>query len=186
MNAIEKLTLLLPRDAGVLDVGSGGLTGENTTDYLVKHFTDITGICTEDTQYQLAHPEVRIIFADFYTYPFRRKFDLIVSDLDIEQNLNDWSQHQSFPLGLLKSGGHLITYLMTTDQYGDPDVTPALIRQHWKDFWGGWPPQREKIGKKLEDFPNFEFILAEQEERRPYITWILLKRKQAVFLDEEP
>ena len=127
--------------------------------------------------YKKAHPQINFITGDIYTYDFKRKFDLIVLDLEIENNLRDWAENQAHAYKLLKRGGYLITYLMTTDQYGDPDETPALIRRSWKKRWGKWPPSREDVIKSLRTFPNYEFISLCEEERRPYITWVLFKKK---------
>lgn len=181
MNAIERLITSLPRNLKVLDVGCAGLGGENTTNYLYKHFTDITGICTTPEE---TYKEIKLIKDDFYTHDFKEKYDLVVLDLDLELSLKDWSDNMQFPLRLLRPGGYLLTFLMTTDQYGDPDRTPKLIKEQWVSYWGAWPPNFEDIGNKLLNLPNYQLIAHRQEERRPYITWILLKTTQESGLSQ--
>lgn len=100
----------------VLDVGAGGQGGLNTSDALVHHFKDYTGINPDVygiRPWILKHPGVRIIPEDFYTYDFQRKFDLIVLDLGAEQNQKDWTEGliEGYAKTLLKPRGSIITYV---------------------------------------------------------------------------
>lgn len=185
MNAFEKIISIIPKDLSVLDVGAGGLHGENTSDALLAHFKDYTGICTEKQEvevYQAMREEKKlsranIIFGDFLTTDFGRYFDVIVHDLNVEANMESWEDHFEKVLLRMRPDGYLVTYVMTTTEYGDPLITPHLLRKHWATFWKCLPPHNEAIGRKLKEFDYLELILAEREERRPYITWVLLKSK---------
>lgn len=180
MIAFEYLLSILPKSFDVLDVGSGGLGGENTTNFLLKYFQKVTGICINKEpaeKYKIDHPEIDMIIGDYYKHIFDKKFDLIVQDEDVLLNLKDWESNQEYARTLLKPGGYLLTYIITTDQYGNPEVHPKAIRDHWVKYWGVWPVDREYIGNKLNGLEKWEAVLDRQEERRPYIHWILLKLK---------
>lgn len=189
MNAFEQIISQVPEESSVLDVGAGGLHGENTSEALLARFKDYTGICLPKEQqeidvYQAQRAErkqkpANIIIGDFYDYPFDRQYDFIVNDLTIEKNLTEWSENWERTVRHLKPGGYLATFIMTTDNYGDPLYTPHLIRKHRLEFWGAIDQEewRECIDKKLRSLENFELILSVQEERRPYIQWVLLKQK---------
>lgn len=182
MKGFEKLIEFIPQDSRVLDIGCGGLSGENTTNYLIKRFKDITGICrrSEEAQkYADAHPDIPFIFNEFNKVSRKPFHDLVVYDLNIENNILSWEAGFKDMLSYLKPEGYLITYVMTTTEYGD-NGTPNYIREHWERFYG--QPQsgilnNELIGKKMQELADYEFIASEVEERRPYITWVCLKRK---------
>lgn len=183
--AFQRLISQLPKDFRVLDVGAGGLHGENTTDFLAERFEKLTGVCLSEKEVAVYHAQraekglrpVEIVIGDYYETEFKEKFDLIVADLTIELNLmRDWSDEGLARVrGMLKDEGYLIQYVMTTDQYGDPNETPALIRKYWKEFWGVEELTYEAIGKRIERIKEFDLVAVAQEERRPYILWILLK-----------
>lgn len=188
---------VLPKDFTVLDVGSGGLQGENTTNYLIEHFDakNILGVCKADVETQRFNATreankmftIPIISADFYGMEFKEgdfnkstswKFDLVVLDMNIENNLEkDWSDEGLERMrGLVKDGGYLINYIMLTDQYGDPEKTPAFIREQWKKWWGTDKLTLKEIGMRLTDIKGWEVFAHEVEERREYILWIMLKK----------
>src|SRR3990167_79171 len=183
-----KLIKHLPKDFTVLDVGSGGLQGENTTEYLAEHFLpeNILGICRSEHEvgrYQAIRAEkkliqLNIILDDFYTHDFSHHapFDLVVLDMNIENNLaKDWSdQGLARVRGLVKPGGYLINYIMLTDQYGDPKKTPAFIRDTWRKNWGTDKLTSRDIDRRMANLKGWEVFAHDIEERRDYILWIML------------
>lgn len=188
-SGFQKLISFLPRNFKVLDVGCGGLQGENTTNYLTEHFEpkNITGICNSDHEVKRFQAlrveaklqELNIISTDFYKDVLSHDpFDLAVLDLNIENNLlQDWSVEGLKRMELfVKPGGYLINYVMLTNQYGDPTKTPSLISQHWRDFWGTEKLQLRNIGERLSRINSWELFAYELEERRKYILWVMLKR----------
>lgn len=183
MTAFEKLINWMPKSFDVLDVGAAGLEGENTTDTLVKRFKGYTGICIRPEKvaaYLQLHPELtgKLLCDDFYSHPFNRhSFDLVVLDMNIDNNMaRDWTDEGlARAWELLKPGGYLINYVMMTDQYGDPE-TPAQIREHWRTWWQG-PINPMTVGNKLYSIRQWEVVATEKEERRPYILWVLLKKR---------
>lgn len=190
LSGFQKLISALPKTFTVLDAGAGGLHGENTTDFLAAHFDpkNILGVCWSDHEVSVYHaqraekrlPPVSIVSADFYKLEFNppMQFDLAVLDMNIESNLGiDWTDEgmermQSF----VKDGGYLILYLMTTDQYGDPDKTPAFIREQWKKHWQSDRLSANDIDRKLKSLKGWELFAQEREQRRDYITWVMLKK----------
>lgn len=172
----------------MLDVGAGGLEGENTSQYLLDHFgvKNVTGICRNTAQVELyqaqraerQEPKANIIIGDFYTHQFNQQFDLVVLDLNIESNVEiDWT-----PTGLeamrsyLKPGGILINYVMLTEWYGDENETPALIRKCWKEFYGTEEMTAQVVGKRLQRVPGYRLFAHAREKRRPYILWVALQK----------
>lgn len=187
MKTVQKLINILPPDSKVLDVGALGLMGENTTQFLVDKFgaKNVTGVCLNPEQpewFLKKYPDFKFILDDAFAYSFKEKFDLVVTDLGIEKNIEEWSEEGLEKIkSLIKPRGYLLNYVMATTQYGDPLYTPFLIRKHWMSWWRHIYPHEEgineAIGNKLKELEDWELILAEREERRPYILWILLKLK---------
>lgn len=167
--------------AKVLDVGAGGLSGENTSYDLIERFPNYTGICLphkESDAFKGNFPDKRIIQEDFYTHRFDgEKFDVIVLDLNIENNLKDWSDEGLAKMReLISERGFLISYVMTTDQYGNAETT-ELLKAHWRQFWESEAFATVAIGRKLNMISGFELFLSGHEDRRPYITWVILQKK---------
>lgn len=183
LETFEKFIQVLPKDAKVLDVGVAGVGGENTSDFLSKHFNRVLGVTIDERGLAMAQNRYKnydFIHDNFYNRPFEQKFDLLVLDLTIESNLlNDWSDKGlERAYNLIKPGGFLINFVMATDQYGDPDITPDLIRWHSKRWWKSDTPTTEAIGKKLEVIKGFKLHVAAPELRRPYIYWVMLQRDE--------
>lgn len=183
VNGFQRILETLPRNMRVLDVGAGGLEGENTTNYLLPHVgqNNYKGICTTKKQvdsYTNLHPEADIVVGDFYETEFKEKFDLIVLDLNIANNVErDWTDEGLARVReMLDKDGLLINYVLCTDGYGDPGETPELIRKGWKDFWGMDEFSHEKVGNKLYSLKGWEVYMTSQEERRNYILWVALRR----------
>lgn len=183
MKGFEKIIESLPATAKVLDIGCGGLDGENTSDYLIKRFgeSNITGICRENNEskrYKELHPKLNLIFDNFYHKSFDTTYDIVVVDLNIENSLKDWSDKGLAKIAdLLKPGGVYITYIMVTKEYGNPAETPALIENHWLHWWGEPIFSLEAIGNKLNKLDGWEVYETAQEERRSYILWVALRKK---------
>lgn len=187
-NGFPRLIKQLPKTFTVLDVGAGGLQGENTTNYLIEHFDakNILGVCRADVETQrfIATREankmftIPIISDDFYQIKFDGQFDLVVLDMNIGNNLEkDWSDEGLERMrSLVKDGGYLINYIMTTDQYGDPEKTPEFIRKYWWQWWNTGNLTMRAIGEKLRQLDGWELFDYEQEPRRDYILWTMLKK----------
>lgn len=187
MNAFERLIKWMPRGYEVLDVGCGGLYGENNSRAIAKQFKheNILGVCfrqetnSDFQRFKVEHPNIKVLDNNFYQLDFEKlgKFDLVLLDLNIENNTGrDWSDEGlARAWHLLKPGGYLINYVMMTDQYGEPE-TPELIREHWRNWWGG-PIAPMTVGNKLYSLRQWEVVATEKEERRPYILWVLLKKR---------
>jgi len=190
METFEKFIRTLPKDADVLDVGCFGHEGENTSVFLGRYFDKILGfnINTKVFESSKDFPNYEVVIDNFYDYKFRdKKFDLVVTDLTIELNLlNDWCDEGMARIAkLVKPGGYWINFVMMTDQYGDPSVTPALIRWHSERFWNTEVPNPEAVGKKLTNLKDWELYVAEPEVRRPYIFWVMLKRTGGLSTETE-
>lgn len=186
-SGFQRIIQTLPKTLKVLDVGSGGLEGENTTQYLAEHFEskNILGICKSAKQVEIyqaqraerKEPALEIVVDDFYAHEHSGLFDLVVLDLNIENNVQqDWTPEGLQRVSkLLNPGGYLINYVMLTDQYGDPE-TPQIIRSAWQKFYGTNEMICEVVEKRLNKIDGFELFSCEQESRRPYIYWVCLKK----------
>lgn len=147
ISSFSKLINKIPADSEVLDVGGGGLGGVNTTNYLITHFGGDNVTCINDkeervAQFILDNPDVRMIVGDFYTYRFRRKFDLIVLDMNLALNIRDWEEGvlKKRVVKLLKKGGFVINYIKPgTEQFKMLDIIQEERRQEiawilWKNL----------------------------------------------------
>lgn len=168
LTAFERLIELLPPGISVMDVGYGGLDGENTTNYLRARFGLIDGLNKTDyavARYRALYPDSEKDQVYFGTYPQDmpgERYDLLVLDPNIEGNLAFWTPHgMETAFQFVKDGGHIITYVMTTDLYGDP-TTQKMIAEHRANWWA----------KKVQ----LPIVAQEHEERRQYISWVLLKK----------
>ena len=174
MDAFEKLIQHLPKDTSVLEIGSFGHEGKNTSEVLANYFDKVTGVTISRKAVTLAPTNYEIIHDNYYAMDFPA-YGLVVLDLDIENNLiRDWTDKGIERVKkFVKPGGYLINYIMMTREYGDPD-TPDLIDWHTDRWWKALTP--EAIGKKLKSLPGFDLIAVNPETRRPYILWVLLQR----------
>lgn len=178
--AIERLIQNIPQDAEILDIGYGGLDGENTTNYLRERFRSVEGICKDQNgvdRYRAMYPESSNdkVTVGFYPndMPTDRKWDLLVHDTNIEGNLAFWSpEGQEKAWSYVKDGGGILTYMMLTDFYGD-DVAQAAIKEHRMRYWQNCLPH----------IVWTHVLGMEREERRPYIMWVLLKKR---IFDQQP
>jgi len=177
--AFERLIESLPEDLRVLEVGINGHDGENTSHFLAKRFDNIVGLNIRPEkieEWKEQYPDIVYECADYYEWEPNEKFELIVLDLNIENNLKDWSDKELDRVHkMLERGGCLINYIMTTTEYGNPGETPQLIDKHSKKWWKSF--KNEDIEKKLNSLKGFEWVACETEIRRDYITWVLLKKK---------
>lgn len=188
-SAFKDLLPLLDNQSTVLDVGFGGLEGDNTSIDLLDYFqTDnITGICNNAEAVDLfvaqrneqGKPTPNFVIDDFYIHPFEKQYDVVVLDLNIDNNVQrDWTELGLENMNaLVKKGGYLINYVMLTDQYGDQE-TPAMIKRRWKDFYKeemNVNDNKEVVLNKLSNLRNWELVSYCVEERRPTIMWVLMK-----------
>lgn len=175
---LEQIIERFPKNISVLDVGCYGHEGVNTSTYLAKYFDHVTGINVNAKSVAQAPENYTAILDNFYVHEFPNPFTLVVLDLTIESNmLNDWSETGMERIKrVVKPGGYLLNFVMMTDQYGDPEVTPDLIRWHSKRFWKSDIPNAESVGARLKTLKDWEVIHVQPEVRRPYILWTLLRR----------
>lgn len=165
----------------ILDVGCGGLLGENTTVYLVEKFGDskVLGICRDNQQtgmFRNRFPNLKIITGDFYSHKFEQKFDLIVLDLNADNNFKDWSHDQLQKVReMLNDGGVIINYVMGTIWY-DSEEFAKQIANHWLNWWDTDEINRETIERRLKRLQDFKILAIEQEARRPYIWWVAIQK----------
>jgi len=157
----------------VLDVGGGGLDGENTSVMLLERYgiENVTFINRKPesvVQFMAEHPKAKMVIGDYYTHQFPELYDLVVLDLNIENNLKDWENGHARARELLSPGGSIITYVMTTTDYGDPE-TPALIRESMLKVWGTTDITQDVILK------NLDVVAVEKEPRRSYIQWVIVR-----------
>lgn len=165
LTAFERLIANIPETASVMDVGYGGLDGENTTKFLRNHFKEVWGLSKDavaTAEYKKRTGSEDLVILGLYPQdmPGGKKWDLLVLDPNIESNLEFWSDEgirQAW--NFVKEGGHIITYIMTTDEYGDEE-TQKLLKDHRAKWW------KDRLMP-----PIYEI-----EERRPEITWVLLER----------
>lgn len=157
----------------VLDVGGGGLEGENTSNHLIERFgvENVTLINTKIDSVKLfmeKNPDANMLIGNYLTFNFLHKYDIVVLDLNIEQNLKDWENNHERAWNLLKPGGSIITYVMTTTDYGDPE-TKDLIRESMLKVWG------TDLITKNTLLGNDYVEEVENDNRRNYIKWVILK-----------
>lgn len=182
-HGFQRIIKHIPKNSKVLDVGGGGLDGENTTNFLRERFEDITIIervvgRVEEYAQKFGVEGLTIITKDFYKHNFDTKFDLIVLDLNIDNNIQkDWTiEHLWRVHELLNKKGIVIIYVMTTEDYGDAD-TPKMIRYHMKHWWASIPPNVHTIREMLDDFIYFyKVFMIAKENVRPDIIWVALQK----------
>jgi hypothetical protein len=171
--AFEKLIEYVHAESLVLDVGYGGLDGENTTNYLRARFKNLWGL-NKNAEHVLAYrkltgatdPVVLGIYPNDMS-SIARHWDLIVLDQNIDGNLDFWSeQGLKMALSVVERKGYLITYVMLTDEYGNENMVHDRLREH-RAFW--WTADR------FEKLPNWKLVDCAVEERRPEIMWVLLQ-----------
>lgn len=173
-DTFDKLIRSLPSNLKVLDVGVAGHEGENTSLLLADYFGDVTGITVRDLPWD-KYPVIR---HDFYKYRFKTKYDLVVLDLNIDNNIGrDWTKAGMDRVSrLLTPRGYVINYVMMTDDYGDPQ-TPGQIRAHSRKWWGAFPLTDQIVESKLSTLGSWHLIEIGRELRRPEILWTLLQKK---------
>ena len=130
----------------ILDIGSGGLNGTNTTNHLLEYFDRKKHSITihhwsewesdKGTTYCENIDDVKEIDTDFYSHDYGdKKFDLIVIDMPSDLNMRDWEEGllKGKIFNLLNDGGHVITYVMNSTGYAtlpDNDVSVLLDTLH--------------------------------------------------------
>ena len=185
-SGFQRIIKRIPKRSRVLDVGGGGLDGANTTNFLRERFSDITliEIATgrmHDYVKKFGDENIRqMIHDDFYKRKWGRdKFDLIVLDLNIENNIKrDWTSAGLKRIHrLLNPNGIVIIYVMTTYEYGDAEI-PSMICKHMNIFWESVPPTTTGIRRKLKrDFADlYDVFSIVKEEIRDTIIWVALKK----------
>lgn len=175
MRGFDKLIQKISRYAEVLDVGAWGLKGENTTKPLLKRFFNVMTMNVKPLE---GVDKV----ADFYRYNFgRRKFDLIVLDLDMQNNVGrDWTRRGLEHIyDLLSKGGVVIIYALTNRKYSfDPKVN-QMVESHLDSFWKCRPLTPEGIASKLAEFADlFTVFGIEKDGERDNVIWVALKRHE--------
>lgn len=118
----------LPDDLSVLDIGYGGLQGENTTNFLREKFQDITGINNNQyyvDQFIANNDERDTILVQDYWEGVDGTWDLVVQDLNIAGNIACWKD----PTHVLKNvEKYYITYLHDGAPYKGLNMPLRFIR----------------------------------------------------------
>jgi hypothetical protein len=117
--------------------------------------------------------------ADFYKTYFDQKFDLIVLDLNIDNNISqDWTRKGLERVhGLLKQDGFVIIYILTKEGYTNEEPTKSMVEEHHRSFWKGVPVTVDAIGNKLREFKDlFNLVSIQPCDRRDNIAWVKLQR----------
>lgn len=168
LNAVERILEYIPLGYSIMDVGYGGLDGENTTNYLRARFGKIDGLnktAYAVEKYKIDNPSAKEDEVVIGTYPQDmpgKRYDLLVLDPNIEGNLRFWSlQGMEQAWEFVNDGGYILTYIMLTDFYGDA-ATQEQIKEHRAGWWEKGIP--------------LPIVMQEFEERRDYIAWVLLKK----------
>jgi len=162
----------IPTTASVIDVGAYGLQGENTTTELVAHFEDVLTTNIKKIE------GVKLV-ADFYKTYFDKKFDLIVLDLNIDNNVSqDWTRSGLDRIhDLLAPDGYVIIYVLTRDGYTEEEPTKTMIAENLNQFWKSNPVTIDAIGNKLREFKDiFRLVAIQPDDRRDNIAWVKLQR----------
>ena len=162
----------IPTNKSVLDVGAYGLQGENTTTELVAHFEDVLTINIRKIE------GVKLV-ADFYRAHFDKKFDLIVLDLNIDNNVSqDWTRAGLDRVhNMLAPDGFVIVYILTKDGYTEQEPTKTMINDNLNHFWKACPVTVDAIGNKLREFKDiFRLVAIQPDDRRDNIAWVKLQR----------
>lgn len=180
--AFGRLVKPISSTAKVLDVGSGELAGGNTSNHLVDKFgPNYTGIqIKKETieRYKRIKENVEIIHGDFYKTKFKGKYDLVVLDLDIINNVTrDWEGDgiKKSAFDALKTGGHVICYVMSTTKYGSED-DGLMLERHHEYFWEGAPNVVRIVKKCMRYLEGFDIVDVQKEEARDYIYWVKLRK----------
>lgn len=179
----EELIKLVPEDSKVLEVGTNGLQGENTSLALAKRFKSVIGYNIPSAPGYLYQPWLHypVRLEDFYKATITEKYDLIVLDLNLGNNLRRYWTWEGLARihGLLNPGGFLINYALTKEDYQSysfPNYTGKFIKHHMASWWNEYPLTEYGIAKKLNSLHIFRFVRMLQEEIRPYIWWCLLQK----------
>lgn len=162
----------MPKDMSVLDVGAWGLTGENTTTYLTNHFKTVITMNIKPIH------GVDIV-GDFYTNPPNLRFDLIVLDLNIDNNLShDWTREGMNRIHkMLNPGGFVILYLLTKEGYTNDEPAKTLINNSLNHLWKSSPVTVDGIGNAIMGFKDiFDLVAIQPDDRRDNIAWVKLQR----------
>jgi hypothetical protein len=177
-STFERIIKCVPKSYSVLDVGAGGLTGENTSQALYDKFlAKYHGINVKDTQdidiFKMRNPGADVYHQNFFDTQEHEKYGCIVLDMNIENNLLNWSEKGlDFVKKRLARNGYLINYIMTDPSYGDAN-SQKLLAEHRQSWWKSWAVP--DLVEKLMSLPHLRLIALEREERRPEIYWTLLR-----------
>jgi cyclopropane fatty-acyl-phospholipid synthase-like methyltransferase len=170
---LDKLIKLIPKNANVLDLGSGpGIPIDN---YLVDKGIKITGIDISQNHVNLAKknvPKAKFIKGDFSKYDFDEKFDAIISFYAIFHIPRE--EHQDLFLkiyDLLNDGGIILVTLGTSGtKYGEED---------WAGTTMAWSTYEPEEYKKMIKEAGFKILQTEFEGEpgdEEYHFWVLAKK----------
>jgi len=137
MNGFEKIINKINPESKVLDAGGWGLEGVNTTQLLIDRFGEDNVITLNKDP--IDGKKIDII-AEWYSYKPEKKYDVVVVDVDLDDNVKiTWTTeefHRMFNL-FLKERGILILYIRTTRNTDYQDVN----FKEW-DIFGIFPEGR--------------------------------------------
>jgi len=170
MIGFKQLLKDIPIDARILDVGAWGVYGENTSTHL-KYF--------EDVVYMNTKPLAGVtLVQDFYDWTPDGKFDLIVLDLNIENNISrDWTREgMGRVYRMLNEGGSLILYVLTKDGYTEEEPTKTQLDEKFKEYWKSSPVTIDAIGDRVWEMKFWELYGIQPDDHRNNIAWVRLTK----------
>jgi len=171
---LDKLIKLMPKNANVLDLGSGvGIPFDN---YLVDNEIKVTGIDISQKHVNLAKknvPKAKFIKGDFSDYNFKEKFDAIISFYAIfhipreEHNklflkMYELLNHEGVILVILGAKGY--KYYINPDFVGAPMAWSQYNAKEYEHML-------RKIGFKI-----IETTFEGTPEDKEYHFWVLAKK----------
>ena len=184
----EGIDNIIPRldiseKAKVLDIGCFGRGGQNTSNVLVHNFYKnghIDGLNLGNAVPK-QYSSINLIQENYFNFETDSKYDLICCDLGglgqlpiIEDDITDKLYH------MLEVNGFLIFYIFTNNNYTS---FRNEIANHIKTYWN-WESTNISMTEEYifnranELYSNlYSVISVDTEKIRPYITWIVLRKK---------
>lgn len=169
----------LPDTAKVLDIGAGGFGGANTVANLIKKFypENITLIENNEMFFNKlqVYPNCKKILADFFTYKFEQKFDLISIDLDSILQFGKFQEILNLASELLTADGYIIFYEINNIDFIKTGnlKDEAITRNHIVETYG-----TDKIitTAHFKQYFTKDFEVIGNIARTDLLQWVLIKK----------
>jgi len=183
--------LLIDRNATILDIGAGGLGGEQTTDHLVEFFDGrIIGfqpakvVCDKlQNKYQ---GRVEAVHGFYGECRANVPFDLIVFDIRPHAQIYERLLDVALADGLTPGGYAICTSLshLRAAYEREPPMFPPEERRQDEEFgqrfFGADDVTADVARAKFEDHPHYEFVtIIDKWMGEVPLTWVVLRRKLA-------